>query len=120
MLDLLLLGAVDLARLHALEKLDGLGDAVLELRDRGLVVGELRQLLAGGPAGAVDGVIGRGADLPQQREHVGRQPHAQQILLLDLAGRGPAPPPCRARADRPLRCCMKTGTDTEYMETGME
>ena len=50
----------------------------------------------------------------------GDEPHVEQILLLDLAGRGLAPPPCRARADRPLRCCMKTGTDTLYMETGME
>ena len=22
--------------------------------------------------------------------------------------------------DRPLRCCMKTGIETEYIETGME
>ena len=22
--------------------------------------------------------------------------------------------------DRPFRCCMKTGIETEYMETGME
>src|ERR1051325_5593268 len=45
-LDLLALGAVDLALLHALQIFDGLGDAVLEPRDRGLVVGELQGLLA--------------------------------------------------------------------------
>ena len=56
---------------------------------RGLVVGELRQLLAGQPARRVGGVIGRGADLPRQVEHVGRQPHVEQVRLVDLAGRGP-------------------------------
>src|SRR5436190_19619944 len=37
-LDLLALGAVDLALLHAFQERDGLGDAVLQLRDGGFVV----------------------------------------------------------------------------------
>src|SRR5205823_11552786 len=57
-LDFLALGAVDLALLHTLEILDGLGDPVLQLHNGGLVVGEFQKLLAGQPSRRV-GEIGR-------------------------------------------------------------
>src|SRR5277367_1419633 len=69
--DVLALGAVDLARLDALEVFNGLRDAVLQLSNGGLVVGELQQLLAGETPGRVAGVIGRRPHLPRQIEHVG-------------------------------------------------
>src|SRR5277367_4110341 len=80
--DVLALGAVDLALLDALQVFDGLSDAVLQLSNGGLVVGELQQLLAGETPGRVGGVIGRGTHLPRQIEHVGRQPHIQKIGLI--------------------------------------
>jgi hypothetical protein len=60
-----------------------------KLRNGGLVVGEFQKLLAGQPSRRVGGMIGRGPDLAHQVEHVGRQPHVEQIGLIDLAGRGP-------------------------------
>ena len=50
--------------------------------------GNFSSSLPGQPAGRIGGVIGRGPDLPHQREHVGREPHAQKVRLVDLAGRG--------------------------------
>ena len=53
-LDLLVLAAVDLRRLQALDELDGLGDALLQLGDGRLRFGKGRQLDAGEPAAGVE------------------------------------------------------------------
>src|ERR1700757_3121913 len=52
-LDRLVLAAVDLRGLEAFEEIDRLGDAILELRNGRLGVGETRQVRAGEPAAGV-------------------------------------------------------------------
>ena len=37
----------------------------------------------------LNAMLGRSPDLPHQVEHVGRQPHVEEVRLIDLAGRGP-------------------------------
>src|SRR6266404_4098420 len=83
-LDRLVLAAVDLRGLQALEEIDRLGDAILELRNGRLGVGETRYVRAGEPAAGVEGVIGRRAHLPHQRKHVGREPRVEQHRRFDL------------------------------------
>src|SRR6266404_8901434 len=55
-LDRLVLAAVDLRGLQAFEEIDRLGDAILELRNGCLGIGETRQVRAGKPAAGVEGV----------------------------------------------------------------
>ena len=59
MLIVFALGAVDLARFEALEIINRLADAVLELSNRCLVVSEFQKLLAGKTSRRIGGVIGR-------------------------------------------------------------
>src|SRR5262250_3565513 len=54
-LDLLVLAAVDLRGLEALEEIDRLGDAILELRNGRFRVGETRHVRAGKPTAGADG-----------------------------------------------------------------
>src|SRR5215468_9511899 len=56
-LDRLVLAAVDLRGLQAFEEIDRPGDAILELGNGRLGVGEARQVRAGKPAAGVDGVL---------------------------------------------------------------
>src|SRR6266851_1966059 len=83
-LDLLLLAAVDVAWLEALEKLDGLADTLLELGNGRLGIGEGRQLRAGEPAAAVDGMVGRRPHLANEGKHVGSKPHVEEHRRFDL------------------------------------
>lgn len=87
--DILALGAVNLALLDILEVVDGLGDAVLQLSNSGLVIGEFQKLLASETSRRVGRVISRRPHLPRQIEHVRRQPHVQKIGLVDLARGSP-------------------------------
>ena len=75
--DVLILSAVDLTLLDALEVIDGFGDAVLQLGNGCFVVGKLQKLLTGETPRRVCGVIGRRSHLTRQIKHVGRQPHVQ-------------------------------------------
>ena len=70
--DVLGLGAVDLRLLHALEVIDGLGNAIYLLGNRRLVVCEFQRLFAGQARRRVHGVISGRPHLPRQIEHVGR------------------------------------------------
>jgi hypothetical protein len=70
--DVLSLGAVDLALLDALEVIDGLGDPIFQLSDRGLFVGKCQKLFAGQTPRRIRGVIGSRPNLSRQIEHVGR------------------------------------------------
>src|SRR6266511_839610 len=83
-LDLLVLAAVDLRRLEALEEVDGLGDAILELGNARFRVGEARHLGAGKPPAGVDRMIGRRAHLAHQRKHVGRKARVEKHRRVDL------------------------------------
>src|SRR6476620_1962803 len=76
--DVLSLGPVNLALLDTLEVVDGFGDAVLQLRNGGLVVRELQRFLASETPRRVRSMIGRRSHLPRQIVHVRRQPHVQQ------------------------------------------
>src|SRR5262245_62336502 len=58
-LDLLVLAAVDLRGLEALDEIDGLGNALLQLGNGGLAVGKGRHVHAREPAAGIDGVVGR-------------------------------------------------------------
>src|SRR4029078_10822648 len=66
-LDLLVLAAVELRRLEALDELDGLGDALLQLGNGRVGVRKGRQLGAGETSAGTDGVIGCTAALEAQR-----------------------------------------------------
>jgi len=58
-------------------------------------------------------MIGRGPDLAHQVEHIGRQPHVEQIGLVDLAA-----VPAAALSNTPASVQMlhENGMETEYME----
>ena len=70
--DVLSLGTVDLALLDTLEVVDGSGNAVLQLGNGGLVVGELQKFLPSETPCRARSVIGRRSHLPRQIVHVGR------------------------------------------------
>ena len=65
-----------------------LRDARPQLGEGGLVVGVFRHLDAGKSRAAALGVIGRDLHLAGEREHVGREPPAEQDRGVDLALRG--------------------------------
>src|ERR1035441_10626879 len=90
--DLLILGAVNLHRLEALDEINGLRDAVLDLREAHFIVGKSDEFRTGEPSGAADRMIGYRAQLPHQRKHVRIKPHVEERCWFDLfrfAMRGP-------------------------------
>ena len=65
--------AIDLRGIHALQKGDGLGDALMQFRERRLGIGITRNAHSGKPRRTAFRPIAGRLELPRQREHVGRQ-----------------------------------------------
>ena len=82
--DVAVFGAVDVLGLEALDELDRLGDARLEIGEGLLLVGVARHLGAGEPRRGSLGEIGYDLHLAGKGKHVGREPPVEHHLGSDL------------------------------------
>jgi hypothetical protein len=82
--DVLVLGTVDLRRLEGFALFDRFGEARLEFGKAGFRVGHVRHLGAGKGATTPSGVSARLLHLARIRIHVGREPHIEKKVRIEL------------------------------------